>query len=91
MCFYAIATKNNGPLEAAHALIDDDRYDMGFSAKHQILDLLLIGCSFGSIIVSCLLFSISTKNHGSIQAAHSLISNIRFLEVECFDSSQFKL
>ncbi len=28
MCFYAIATNNNGPLEAAHALIDDDRYDI---------------------------------------------------------------
>ncbi len=26
--FYSIAAKYNGPLEAAHAYIDDDRYDM---------------------------------------------------------------
>ena len=29
MSFYSIAAKYNGPLEAAHAHIDDDRYDMG--------------------------------------------------------------
>ncbi len=29
MRFYSIAAKYNGPLEAAHAVIDDDRYDMG--------------------------------------------------------------
>ena len=28
MSFYSIAAKYNGPLDAAHALIDDDRYDM---------------------------------------------------------------
>ncbi len=28
MSFYSIAAKYNGPLEAAHAHIDDDRYDM---------------------------------------------------------------
>ena len=28
MCFYTIATKYNGPLEAAHAHIHDDIYDM---------------------------------------------------------------
>ncbi len=28
MCLYSIATEYNGPLEAAHAQIDDDRYDM---------------------------------------------------------------
>ena len=28
MSFYSIAVKYNGPLEAAHAHIDDDRYDM---------------------------------------------------------------
>ena len=28
MSFYSIAAKYNGPLEAAHAFIDDDRYDM---------------------------------------------------------------
>ncbi len=28
MCFYAIAAEYNGPLEAADAHIDDDRYDM---------------------------------------------------------------
>ena len=28
ICFYTIAAKNNGTLEAAHARIDDDRYDM---------------------------------------------------------------
>ncbi len=27
-CLYSIATAYNGPLEAAHAQIDDDRYDM---------------------------------------------------------------
>ena len=27
MCFIAIATNYNGPLEAAHAHNDDDRYD----------------------------------------------------------------
>ncbi len=28
MSSYRIAAKYNGPLEAAHAFIDDDRYDM---------------------------------------------------------------
>ncbi len=28
MCLYSIATEYNGPLEAAHVQIDDDRYDM---------------------------------------------------------------
>ena len=28
MGLYSIATEYNGPLEAAHAQIDDDRYDM---------------------------------------------------------------
>ena len=28
MSFYSTAAKYNGPLEAAHAFIDDDRYDM---------------------------------------------------------------
>ncbi len=28
MCLYSIATKYNESLEAAHAHIDDDRYDM---------------------------------------------------------------
>ena len=28
ICFYSIAAKYNGPLEAAHAHIDDDRYDI---------------------------------------------------------------
>ena len=28
MSLYSIAAKYNGPLEAAHAFIDDDRYDM---------------------------------------------------------------
>ena len=28
MCLYSIAPEYNGPLEAAHAQIDDDRYDM---------------------------------------------------------------
>ncbi len=28
MSLYSIATEYNGPLEAAHAHIDDDRYDI---------------------------------------------------------------
>ncbi len=28
MCLYSITAGYNGPLEAAHAQIDDDRYDM---------------------------------------------------------------
>ena len=28
MSLYSIAAKYNGPLEAAHTFIDDDRYDM---------------------------------------------------------------
>ncbi len=28
MCLYSIDTEYNGALEAAHAQIDDDRYDM---------------------------------------------------------------
>ncbi len=41
MCFYSIAGKYNDPLEAAHAHIDDDRYDMvEFGAAGQLrLDL----------------------------------------------------
>ncbi len=49
MCLYSIATEYNGPLEAAHAQIDDDRYDMeecGAAGK-PTLDLSdqLRGCS----------------------------------------------
>ena len=49
MWLYSIATEYNGPLEAAHAQIDDDRYDMiecGASDK-PVLDLSdhLRGCS----------------------------------------------
>ncbi len=49
MCLYSIAIEYNGPLEAAHAHIDDDRYDMvecGAAGK-PTLDLSdqLQGCS----------------------------------------------
>ena len=49
MCLYSIATEYNGPLEAAHAQIDDDRYDIvecGAAGK-PTLDLSdqLRGCS----------------------------------------------
>ena len=49
MCLYNIATEYNGPLEAALAQIDDDRYDMvefGAAGK-PTLDLSdqLHGCS----------------------------------------------
>ena len=53
MCLYNIATEYNGPLEAAHAQIDDDRYDMvgecGAAGK-PTLDLSdqLRGCSIAS-------------------------------------------
>ena len=41
MCFYAIATKYNGPLEAAQAHIHNDRYDMVecYAAGKSKLDL----------------------------------------------------
>ena len=41
MSLYSIAAKYNEPLEAAHALIDDDRYDMGLcgAAGQPKLDL----------------------------------------------------
>ncbi len=41
MCFCAIASKNNGQLEAARGVIDDDRYDMGLcgAAGQAKLDL----------------------------------------------------
>ncbi len=49
MCLYSIATEYNGPLEAAHAQIDDDRYDMVecAAAGKPTLDLSdqLQGCS----------------------------------------------
>ncbi len=35
MCLFAIATEYNGPLAAAHAHIDADRYVMGFHAARQ--------------------------------------------------------
>ena len=52
MCLYSIATEYNGPLEAAHAQIDDDRYDMvecGAAGK-PTLDLSdqLQSCSIAS-------------------------------------------
>ncbi len=55
MSFYSIAAKYNGPLEAAHALIDDDRYDMGLcgAAGQPKLDLSdqLRLCSIASTYV----------------------------------------
>ncbi len=33
MSFYSTAAKYNGPLETAHAFIDDDRYDMEASSS----------------------------------------------------------
>ena len=49
MCMYSIATEYNGPLEAAHAQIDDDRYDMvecGVADKPTLeLTDQLHGCS----------------------------------------------
>ena len=52
MCLYSIATEYNGPLEAAHAQNDDDRYNMvecGAAGK-PTLDLSdqLRGCSIAS-------------------------------------------
>ena len=40
----AIASECIGPLDAAHAHIDDDRYDMieCSAVSHSILDLLLL-------------------------------------------------
>mgnify|MGYP000627215251 CR=1 FL=1 len=41
MCLYSITADYNGPLEAAHARIDDNRYDLveGDAAGHTTLDL----------------------------------------------------
>ncbi len=49
MSFYSIAAKYNGPLEPAHAHIDDDRYDMDswYAACELRMDLsnqLLVCC-----------------------------------------------
>ncbi len=42
MCFYRITAKSNETLEAAHAHIDDDRYDMvECGAAGQIIKLWL--------------------------------------------------
>ena len=52
MCLYSITVGYNGPLEVAHAQIDDDRYEMAeFGAAGQpTLDLShqLRGCSIAS-------------------------------------------
>ncbi len=53
MCLYSFATEYNGPLEAAHAQIVDDRYDMvecGAAGKPILLDLsdLTQSCSINS-------------------------------------------
>ena len=55
MCLYSIATEYNGPLEAAHAQIDDDRCDMvecataGHLAPNLDLSYQLRGCSIASM------------------------------------------
>ena len=52
MCLYGIVNKYNGPLEAAHAQIDDDRYDMvecGAAGKPTLdHSNQLRGCSIAS-------------------------------------------
>ena len=52
MSLYSIAAKYNGPLEAAHAHIDDDRFDMancGAAGQLQLdLSDQLRGCSIAS-------------------------------------------
>ena len=60
MCLYSIATEYNGPLEAAHAQIDDDRCDMvecaaaGDLAPNLDLSYQLRSCSFASTMTICL-------------------------------------
>ena len=53
MCLFSIATEYNGPLEAAHAQIGDDRYDVVVCGKcgQPTLDLSdqLRGCSIASM------------------------------------------
>ena len=53
MSFYSIAAKYNGPLEAAHVNIDDERYDsvVCSAAGQPTLDLSdqLRGCSIASV------------------------------------------
>ena len=52
MCLYTITAEYNGPLEAAHANSDDDRYDLvecGAAGKPTLdLSHQLRGCIFTS-------------------------------------------
>ena len=52
MCLHSIAIEYNGPLEAANAQIDDDKYDMvecGAAGKPTLkLSYQLRGCSIAS-------------------------------------------
>ena len=63
MSLYSIATEYNGPLEAAHAHIDDDRYDKvncyaasPLKLTHQVSyeALSIVIGSIGVIRVGCL-------------------------------------
>jgi len=86
MCFYTIAAKKyNGSLEAAHALIDDDRYNMVRcgAAGQLFLDLSgpLHGCSIAFtsaiflIIVLCIT-TIDTEYNGPLEAVHAYIDHV---------------
>ena len=65
MCFYTIATKYNGPLEAAHAHIHDDRYDM--------IDLIAAGQSKLDLSEQLRLCSIPYTNAMWLSSANVLL------------------
>ncbi len=96
--FPSIATKYNGPLEAAHAHIDDDRNDMvecgaAGQPKSDISDQLR-RCSFFLRMLAdrAVLFGFFsvTENNGPLEAAHAHIDDDRYDMVECGAAGQPK-
>ena len=89
MSFYSIAAKYNGPLEAAHAFIDDDRYDMDSwcAAGELKMDLsdqqrvYSIASTYTSRLRSAnvfLFYNIAAKYNGPLDAAHAFIDDDRY-------------
>jgi len=82
MWLYSIATKYNGPLEAVHAHIDYDRYDMveweqtsssnwTSQMSYVVVASLLRSQSIWAVLMC--LYSIATKYNGPLEAVHAHI------------------
>ena len=97
MSLFTITNEYNEPLEAAHARIDDDRYDseecaaagqpaLDLSNQLQTVASLLHQQSFCAVQMS--LFTIATEYNEQLEAAHARNDDDRYDLVECAAAGQ---